>query len=242
MTPAEAMRDEGAAAAPPRSGAAAALLASGWSAMVEGVRGDVAAFHALRFQGRRPSWWTRARVLLGSHGLWVLVVYRVDRCHLLWRPTGWPGRLLKLVLHGCISVASRTCQVLTKCDVVPSSGALEPGVYLSDLGYVKLGVRSVGAGTVIHTRVTLGRGLGGQDKPEIGRRVWIGPGCVIFGGFEVGDGATLLPGTVLSRSAPPGVVLRGNPAKVVRRGFDNSALRRSLAADEAAVRAALDGS
>jgi len=156
---------------------------------------------------------------------------------MLWTPSGWPGRFLKQAVHVAISLASRICQVVTKSDVVPSSGDLEPGLYLSDLGHVILGVRSVGAGTIIHDHVTIGRGRGGQDKPEIGRRVWIGPHCVIYGNFRVGDGATLLPNTVLSRSAPAGIVLQGNPATEVRRGFDNSALRRTLATDAASLRA-----
>jgi serine acetyltransferase len=127
--------------------------------------------------------------------------------------------------------------VVAKTDVIPSSGDLEPGLYLSDRGHVMLGVRSIGAGTIIHDHVTIGRGRGNQDKPEIGRRVWIGPHCVVYGNFRIGDGATLLPNTVLSRSAPAGIVLQGNPATVVRRDFDNSALRQTLATDDATLRA-----
>jgi acetyltransferase-like isoleucine patch superfamily enzyme len=65
----------------------------------------------------------------------------------------------------------------------------------------------------------------------IGRNVWIGPGCVIYGNITIGDCATVLPGSVVSMNVRPGAVVGGNPATVVYEHFDNSRLRRSLAAD-----------
>jgi acetyltransferase-like isoleucine patch superfamily enzyme len=38
----------------------------------------------------------------------------------------------------------------------------------------------------------------------------------------------VLPGSFLTYSVPPGAVVKGNPAAIVRRNFDNSELRRSL--------------
>ena len=210
-----------------------------WRDVLEAVRADTRLYQELRFPGHRPGWWTWARVLFGSHGLWVLVAYRLDRAHHLWAPAGWPGRSFKVLMHVLISLAFRLCHVLTKSDVVPASGELEPGIYFSDRGHVKMGVRGAGAGTIIHHRVTIGRSMLNREKPLIGRGVWIGPGCVLYGQINVGDGATLLPGTVLTRSVPPRTVLRGNPPVVVARDFDNSALRRTLATDEEAIQAAL---
>ncbi len=59
--------------------------------------------------------------------------------------------------------------------------------------------------------------------------MWIGPNCIIGGAITVGDGATALPGSFLTYSVPPRAVVKGNPAAIVLRCFDNSALRRSLA-------------
>jgi acetyltransferase-like isoleucine patch superfamily enzyme len=58
--------------------------------------------------------------------------------------------------------------------------------------------------------------------------VWIGPNCIIVGALSVGDGATVLPNSVLTFSVPAGAVVKGNPARIVRTDFDNSGLRRSL--------------
>jgi serine O-acetyltransferase len=108
---------------------------------------------------------------------------------------------------------------------------LQPGVCLSDRGHIILGARVIGAGTMIHDRVTIGMNLFDEGIPVIGNDVWIGPNCIIYGNILVGDGVTILPNTVLAKSVPGCVVLLGNPARIVRRGFDNAVLRSSLATD-----------
>jgi len=100
-------------------------------------------------------------------------------------------------------------------------------VYLGDLGHLIIGAQRIGSGTMIHHRITIGMNLADKGKPTIGANVWIGPGTVIYGNITLGDGATVLPGTVLTKSIPAGAVVQGNPARVVRIGFDNAALRAS---------------
>jgi len=116
--------------------------------------------------------------------------------------------------------------VFAKSDVL-SSIAIDPGVYLGDRGNLIIGAHRIGSGTMIHHRVTIGMSLADKGKPTIGTNVWIGPGTVIYGNITVGDGSTILPGTVLTKSIPAGTVVQGNPARVVRTGFDNAALRAS---------------
>jgi serine acetyltransferase len=103
-------------------------------------------------------------------------------------------------------------------------------VYLSNHGYLVCGALSIGAGSLIHHRCTFGHTVagGGDGRPTLGKDVWIGPDCVIAGPLTVGDGATVLPGSVLTFSVPPRAVVKGNPARIVRTNFDNCELRRSL--------------
>ncbi|MDD5411380.1 MAG: hypothetical protein PHF31_08195 [Methylobacter sp.] len=42
--------------------------------------------------------------------------------------------------------------------------------------------------------------------------------------ISIGDGATLLPGTVFSKSIPAGVVTQGNPVQLVLQNLGNSGL------------------
>ncbi len=54
-------------------------------------------------------------------------------------------------------------------------------------------------------------------KPvTIGADVWIGGGAIILPGVTIGDRAVIGAGSVVTRDVPAGVVVVGNPARVVK--------------------------
>jgi serine acetyltransferase/glycosyltransferase involved in cell wall biosynthesis len=164
--------------------------------------------------------------MLANRGLWLLMFHRVAHFCLRRRnlrsPLWWVARLCKSI-GTCFSVLCCRSQLSEDCEI----GA---GAYLSNQGYLLCGAHAIGAGSLVHDRCTFGRLVagGGEGRPSIGKNVWIGPNCIIAGELTVGDGATVLPDSVLTFSVPPGAVVKGNPALLVRTRFDNSALRRSL--------------
>jgi serine acetyltransferase len=167
-----------------------------------------------------------ALACVSSQGFLILLVQRLGYSHLRRRTRArWSPLTLALkVAHG---VGNALVVIITKSDVAATT-AIDPGIYLSDGGYLVIGPRRIGAGTMIHERVTIGVRAGEDLTPEIGERVWIGPDCVIYGNITIGNGATILPGTVLSTSVPARTVIGGNPAAVVRNDFDNGEMRKSL--------------
>jgi acetyltransferase-like isoleucine patch superfamily enzyme len=50
---------------------------------------------------------------------------------------------------------------------------------------------------------------------RIGADVWIGAGCVILEGADIGRGAILTPNTVVATRIPEGSIVQGNPGKVI---------------------------
>jgi serine acetyltransferase len=156
--------------------------------------------------------------LLTSHRLAYLCLCRRNVRSPLW----WLARVCKSI-GTCFNVVLCRSEVIEDCEI-------GGGAYLANQGYILCGARSIGAGSLIHDRCTFGYTVadGVEGRPVIGRNVWIGPNCIIAGSLTVGDGATILPGSFVTFDVPPHTVVKGNPALVVRRNFDNSALRSSL--------------
>jgi len=178
-----------------------------------------------RTRGGLPLLWS----IISSPGLWMLTFHRVayySTCHrnhrnhrsALW----WMMRVLES-LGTYLNAVICTSEIAADCDI-------QGPIYLSNKGLYIFGALRVGAGCVIHHHVTFGMAVadGKQHRPTVGANVWIGPDCVIAGNPHIGDGATLLPGTYLTRSVPPDTVVEGNPARIIRRNFDNTELRSSL--------------
>jgi len=168
--------------------------------------------------------------MLCNRGLWLLTFHRIAYYCLVQRRARslrWWGLRLCQSLGTWFSVLLCKSALSADCEI-------DGAVYLANRGYIVCGARTIGAGSLIHERCTFGYTVarGGEGRPHIGKRVWIGPNCIIAGSLTVGDGATVLPGSFLTFSVPPAAVVKGNPALIVRTNFDNSSLRRSLAVVE----------
>ncbi len=50
----------------------------------------------------------------------------------------------------------------------------------------------------------------------IGSDVWVGGGAILLPGVTVGEGAVIGAGAVVTRDVPPGTLVAGNPARVLR--------------------------
>ena len=54
-------------------------------------------------------------------------------------------------------------------------------------------------------------------KPvTIGDNVWIGCRCLVLKGVNIGDGAVIAAGSVVTKDVPPKCLVAGNPAKVIK--------------------------
>lgn len=57
------------------------------------------------------------------------------------------------------------------------------------------------------------------SKCRIGNDVWIGTGSVILRDVEIGDGAVVAAGAVVTRDVPPYAIVAGVPARVIKYRF-----------------------
>ena len=55
----------------------------------------------------------------------------------------------------------------------------------------------------------------------VGNDVWIGQNSIILPGVHIGDGAIIGLNSVVTRDVPPYTIVAGNPAKAVKKRFDD---------------------
>lgn len=65
-------------------------------------------------------------------------------------------------------------------------------------------------------------------KTIIGNDVWIGSNCLIKAGITIGDGAIVGMGSVVTKNIKPYTVVCGNPAKQIRKRFDDQVISKLL--------------
>lgn len=88
-----------------------------------------------------------------------------------------------------------------------------------------LGPVTIGHHTVVSQDVYLCAGTHDYTQPDlplvrspivIGSGVWIGAGAFIGPGVAIGDSAIVGARAVVTKDVPPGVIVAGNPAKIIK--------------------------
>lgn len=62
----------------------------------------------------------------------------------------------------------------------------------------------------------------------VGNDVWIGHEALIMPAVLIGDGAIIAARSVVTKNVPPYTIVAGNPAKVVRKRFDDEVITKLL--------------
>lgn len=74
----------------------------------------------------------------------------------------------------------------------------------------------------------------GEGHPQtkgnvvIGNDVWIGTHVTIMSGVTIGDGATIANNSVITKDVEPYTVVGGNPAKFIKKRFDDETVNQLL--------------
>jgi serine O-acetyltransferase len=189
-------------------------------AQLAALRADLEKYYRLHFGTTSPRLAQRALLWATHLGLHCVAAYRVSRC--LRAAAGrhpWLGPLLRNLAR----ILELRLEVVHHVRIAAAVG---PGFYIGHAGMIFIGPTRIGRNFSVTHGVTIGVGQsqGARGTPVIGDDVWVGTGAVLAGAIEVGDGATVANGAMVSRSIPPRALAGGNPARVVLQGYDNAAL------------------
>jgi acetyltransferase-like isoleucine patch superfamily enzyme len=114
---------------------------------------------------------------------------------------------------------------------------LRHGVVIDPTSRISLSSRIVsgGPGSVVIARETvvsfktlmIARDVDGAPRPiRIGERCMVGGGALIMPGVTIGDSSVVAAGAVVFDDVPPGSIVAGNPAKVLRTGIQTERFGR----------------
>lgn len=108
------------------------------------------------------------------------------------------------------------------------------GTFINEGSELHVGQRvSIGAGcaiaghVIIRDRDSHRLWNAGDEEPliealapvTVADHVWIGSRSMILKGVSIGEGAVIAAGAVVTHDVPPGSLVAGNPARVIREGI-----------------------
>lgn len=111
-----------------------------------------------------------------------------------------------------------TGRILRGCGAELAAGSrIGPGLRLRHTTGLVVGSEVVaGRDLTLHQGVTLGDRAPGEGQPVIGDGVYVGAGASVLGPVTIGDDVVVAAGAVVLSDVPPGVLVVGVPARIVK--------------------------
>ena len=152
----------------------------------------------------------RLKVLLRTEPLWALATFRFGQY--LREEASAPVRLLCKVPY---ALAHRVVELGLGIHLFPQT-QVGPGLYIGHYGGIWVSPHAVlGAHCNLNHEATIGCAGEGEEAPQLGDRVWVGPNATVTGPVKVGSGAVVAANSLVVAHVPDNAVAIGVPARVM---------------------------
>lgn len=186
---------------------------------------DLEKFYYKNFRKETPSFKQKIMLWFSNFGLHCVAVYRFGQFALnLNSKNKFLGTFFNYIYYFFEHIMLLIHQVQ-----IPRQCKIGPGFYISHVGNIRVGAKSIGENFDITHNVTIGHSFDpivnkSRPLPKIGDNVWVGTGSIIIGDITIGDRATISCGSVVSRNIPDDCLVGGNPGRVLLREYRNNEL------------------
>jgi serine O-acetyltransferase len=178
-------------------------------------------------------------VLFFAQGAQASLVYRIGHWLYGLQPRLLPLRIVLKIVLVFYFVLFRLTEIVTGISLEPKA-RIGRGLYIGHFGGIIVGSGvTLGDYCNLSQGVTLGVDGRGERRgsPQVGDRVFIGPGAKVLGHIQIGSDAVIGANAVVVRSLPERAVAGGIPAKVLSyRGSFDFVTYDGMERDEARVR------
>lgn len=161
-------------------------------------------------------------LLFESHGIQAVVIYRFGRWLEKMRKhrLGWAIAYPLFPIYWLFSAFVRKAYGID----LDQSADIAPGFCITHFGGIEVKNCRIGPRCNIHQQVKLKQGEVTDRGPVIGEGVYIGPHAQVCADVNVGDGASIGAGAVVTEDIPQNCLVLGNPGRIVQRNYDNQAV------------------
>jgi len=155
--------------------------------------------------------WQMFTKVLKSETLWMTLMYRYGS----WLNKRFNVPVIKTFLKVPLWLLGKPFDILF--GYIHLDADIGKGLYIGHCGGIIVGPVKMGEYCNISQQVVIGIGGKGEFRgiPEIGDRVYIGPGAKIFGKIKIGHNVAIGANAVVSKSIPDNAVVVGNPGRIV---------------------------
>jgi serine O-acetyltransferase len=172
----------------------------------ENIKSDLARYTITEQRSKLASFILSPGVLAG-------IYYRIG--HWIWYAEGSAAKLL-IILRPFYIIGKRFIEMYTGISVSPQA-RIGSGLYFNHFGSIFIGASTIGDNCNFAHEITVGiAGRGSKrGRPEIGDRVFVGPGAKVLGPVKIGNDVSIGANAVVTKDLVDRAVAVGVPAKVV---------------------------
>ena len=193
---------------------------------MEFIKSDIKRYYDNQCRSKNLNIIKKIQLIIENYGLHAIFVYRFGS-FIDSKITEKKFYLIKIILLGVYNLLNFL--IIKIYDIRISRYAkIDKGVYINHFSGIIISKCIIGKNCTLHQKVCIEGNDSSlyEENCLIGNNVWIGPHAIIKKGIKIGDGAAIAAGAVVQADVDMNCLAIGNPARTLKKDYDNSELNK----------------